>query len=703
MTSGRGQIYRLHNTIIVPTWHPAAVMRDPGKYQQMVRDMTRAAQILQGEYTGDGPPETKYVVCNTPELVDKAVQGLLQVPYLGADIETGGLNARRKPILCIGFAWKPGHVVIVPNKYLDRLRPLFDADEDVRALPDPDVPPGEREGTVSATPLAVRRQRPRFIWHNGKFDTAFLQQMGLPAVVHEDTMLMHYAIDETRGTHDLKQLSMEMLGAPDYESEVKEHSRGHSAEDEGYSMVPKKLLYHYLAKDCDYTLQIWHKLNDKLNETPPLRALYENLLIPASAFLQRVERRGMWVDTKKLDELEKALTTKKEAEEEIVWREAEPFWDPSAYVEDTGAKKAPKFFNAGSPKQVHWMIYTKLGLRPAKGYSWDTQKDTLESMPEHPFITALLKLRSVEKELSTYVEGMRKRIEPDGRIHTSYLIHGTVTGRLSSRNPNVQNLPREGGTREIFAAAPGRILVEVDLNQAELRVLAHLSRDEFLVQCYREGRKLHHEVAVEMYGEGYNGFQYIRAKAVNFGIAYGRGEHSLAQEFDISVEEGREMVDAWFRRAPTAERFIKWCRQQPLLGKALVSPFGRRRRFGLVTKENLNEVQNEASNFPISSTASDICLTSAMEIEPYLPDDVGIINLVHDSILFDCPDDESVVRHVIRMTKATLKAVPERVMNTIVPFESDAKVGYAWGALTEWDPEGSKPYPFSKELALVGG
>jgi len=341
------------------------------------------------------------------------------------------------------------------------------------------------------------------------------------------------------------------------------------------------------------------------------------------------------------------------------------------------------------------MLYTKLGLRPARGFEWNTRQDTLETMPPHPIISALLKLRKVEKELSTYVYGVRDRIQSDGRIHSTFLIHGTVTGRLSSRNPNLQNVPREGGTRQVYGAPEGRILVEVDLSQAELRVLAHLSKDDFLVGCYREGRKLHHEVAVTMYGEGYSEYQYIRAKAVNFGIAYGRGGPSLAQEFDIPISEGDEMVNAWFRRAPKAHKYILWCRQQPLLNKALVSPFGRRRRFGLVTKENLHEVQNEASNFPMQSTASDITLTAAIEMEPDLPPDVLIVNLVHDSILFECPNDLDIIRETIRVAKAHLRRVPEVVFQSIVPFESDAKIGFAWGVETmaEWAPEKNQPFP----------
>jgi DNA polymerase-1 len=203
-----------------------------------------------------------------------------------------------------------------------------------------------------------------------------------------------------------------------------------------------------------------------------------------------------------------------------------------------------------------------------------------------------------------------------------------------------------------------------------------------------------------MYGEGYNGFQYIRAKAVNFGIAYGRGGPSLAQEFGLPPHEGDEMVNAWFRRSPKAHKYILWCRQQPLLGKALVSPFGRRRRFGLVTKENLHEVQNEASNFPMQSTASDITLVAAIEMEPDLPPDVGIVNLVHDSIVFDCPNDEAVIREVIRVGKGHLRRVPEVYFNTIVPFESDAKIGTHWGALVEWDTDKAMPEKLEQLLAV---
>jgi len=289
------------------------------------------------------------------------------------------------------------------------------------------------------------------------------------------------------------------------------------------------------------------------------------------------------------------------------------------------------------------------------------------------------------KVISTYIQGVQARIDDDGRVHATYLIHGTVTGRLSSRNPNMQNIPRDKAVRNIFQAPPGKLLVEYDYSQGELRVLAGFSGDVFLKGVYMDGRDLHDEVSKALFPgwrkdtpEGQE--QRIRAKFLNFGIAYGRGPKSIHEEFGMPMEEAQRMIRDWFRRAPEAAKYIDECRRAPQEGRLLKTPFGRRRRFTLVTRDNLVPIQNEAVNFAIQSTLSDLTLLSAIRMRSCLVNrwDAHIVNLVHDSILLECPDYAD-IDGMSEYVKGVMESLPTTILHTDVPFVIDAKVGTRWG------------------------
>ena len=654
ITEERGRAIETEFGIVVPALHPASILRGTGDYRKFSADLRYAVYLLRGGKPKD-PGETRYRVIRTRQELERAIAGLIKCKYLAADIETTGFNPRQDKILALGISWDKNKVLIFPDETLPHLKPLFQA------------------------------KGPRWVWHNGKFDTSFLNNMGLPARIDEDVLLLHYALDEQRGTHDLKQLASDFLGAPDYESEVKKYA---PKKGDSFANVPRDILYKYLAKDADYTLQLFHILRRQVDQDPNLRKAYEQVMLPAATLLREVEQHGIWVNQQYLNELGQELEQKLEEDLQRVREAAKPWWDPRLYARQTGAKTVPLQFNPASPKQVAWLLYKAMGLKPGKGHKRDTSKDTLESLPENPVTEALLRLRKTSKMLSTYVAGIRREIEPDGRVHTQYLIHGTVTGRLASRNPNMQNIPRDKRIRGMFQAPPGRVLIELDYSQAELRVLAHLSEDDFLSTVFREGRDLHDEVSIALFGPNFTSEQRMRAKAVNFGIAYGREAYSIALEFGISTAEAQKMIDDWFNRAPKARDFIQWCRRAPLEGRVLVTPFGRKRRFGLVTRENVDDLQNEAANFPIQSTASDLTLVSAMRMQPRLRKySASVINLVHDSILIEAPAVRSTVDTIVREALRIMEQVPIDTIRAKVPFVAEAKVGKAWGHLKEYHPK----------------
>ena len=630
ITQERGKLFPsdLSEHGIIPVLHPAALLRGMGSYRKFVKDIEYANDLARGE-SPRIPPKYTYEVPETLSDVNAAIHKIKDLPLLIGDIETGGLNNRTDPLLCLGVTWKPKHVIIFSEEFIQDLKPLF-------------------QGSA------------KWVWHNGKFDIAFLRREGLNAKVDEDTMLLSYCLDENPGLHDLEQVSSDLLGAPDYKYMVKPYLPKKTT---SYTNIPKDVLHDYAHLDCGNTEGIFQIMRNQVKRDPSLELLYTKTLIPASELLYHVEHNGFLVDQEQLKKND--IRLEKQIEEEA-----------SKLNEIAGYS-----INANSPIQMSKLLYDDLGL---KGRGRSTNKKSLEKLPQnHPAIIALKAFRKVAKARSTYVTGLAKRLFDDGRVHPTFLLHGTKTGRLACRGPNLQNIPRDAELRNQFIAPKGYILIEVDLNQAELRCLAALSGDEAMCEIYNsDGMSLHDEVATALFGPNWDSEQKMRAKAVNFGIVYGREAYSLAEEFNTSTSEGQRMINSWFARFPKAHQFIQICRQAPMKNQTLVTLFGRKKRFGLVTKHNLKDLQNEAANFPHQSIASDITLHAAIRVRPKLTKmDTRIVNLVHDSIVMEVPNNPETINNVKHLVIKTMRQVPIDWGITRVPFIADAKEGTRWGSL----------------------
>ena len=650
ITKEQGRVIKskfLPDVNIVPVVHPAAILRSPGEYKLFYGAMHSASNIYSGQ-PASSTGTTTWREVQTSEDMEALIALLRGRDIIAADIETTGLNPRRDDVLVLGIAYERNKVIVVWPEFLTK--ELF-----------------EIPGLL-------------WSWQNGKFDVSFLRRRGFKATVHHDLMLLSYCLNEHGGIHGLEQIAARELGAAAYKHKVKK-----KVGKKGFANLPPDDLMERVATDADYTIQATKKLLAKVEANPRLKKLYYNILIPASEFLRQVERNGIYVNRELLAEFKAEYQEHLDDIMDRILDIAQPLWDPNEYLRDTGMKSAPEVFNPGSTYQVAWLLYDKLRIRPRgrkKGRS--TDKDMLMKMQGmHPLIDEMLEYRSVTKELSTYIIGVERHIADDGRVHTTFKLHGTVTGRLSSAEPNVQNQPkRKPKVRNIFQAPPGKVLLEADYKGAELRVLAHMSGDKFLTDCFVAGRDLHSEVAKALE------ISRIRAKAVNFGIPYGRTEYTLAEELGISKEEARSYINDWFNRAPKAKEFLDKCADAPLKGMTLVTPFGRHRRFGLVTPDTLHDLQNEARNFIIQSVASDFTLISGMRAYDALKAmGVKIINLVHDSILMECPDNKFVVRRAARILGDIMKQVPKDTVQAKVPFDVEFKVGKMWGALEEIEEE----------------
>jgi DNA polymerase-1 len=444
-----------------------------------------------------------------------------------------------------------------------------------------------------------------------------------------------------------------------------------------------------VAVDADLTFQLEEVLQAEVNKpgNESLRKVYDTFIMPVASFLSRVEQNGMLVNEDLLLELDKQYEVKLDDILREIEDSASQFWDRDLYLAETDAKSAPVKFNPGSPKQMSWMVFDRLKLKPKRRKGRSTDADVLESIDtDLPLIKKVLEYRGVQKEKSTYVVGTLKLRDIDGRVRTNFSLHITATGRLSSKEPNVQNVPSANGVgniRRAYLPREGYVLLEVDYSGAELRWLAFLSQDRELLKIFKSGRNLHKETATKIYGPHYTPQQKMRAKAVNFGIPYGREAASFKDEFGITMEEAQEMIDGWLNAYPDARDYLQWCADQVLAGRYLQTPWGNRRRAGLVTPESLHNLQNEFKNFPIQGSSSHTLVYSGLSVEQHLLTEYNtyIIDLIHDSMLLEVPKDKDTVLAVAKYVDKVMVDTPIKLFNCNIPFKTDTDIGPDWGSL----------------------
>lgn len=548
----------------------------------------------------------------------------------------------------------------------------------------------------------LNRKDIKFIWHNGKFDCGRLKYLcNLDAHVDEDTMLQHYArINEKRGTHGLKDLGQLYLQAPAWDDELdnikrqwcKEHKVKLS--DFMYDSIPTSVLIPYMQRDCIAT----YRLNNLFDElAKPTSEFIYRKLIEASNVYMRVELNGMRLDTEYLEDLEYSLEKEYNEAMKKLTAVSNKIWNPLKYSAETGAKvKANEPFNIKSPKQLKWMLSTLLHY-PVPSTDAQMISDLLDDIDAGritdplaiDFISTIGIVRKNVKYMDTYVQGLRENLCRDFRIRGTFNLHGTETGRLSSSNPNMQNIPRDKRIKNLFNCTPGYKLLQLDYSQAELRVLAVLSGDPWLTQVYIDGKDLHDAIATDMFGPNFNKEQRVMAKTINFGIAYGRGPGSIAQTFKKSMAEATALINQWYKPMPKVKEYINSRRAMATRGEECVTLFGRERHF-VIMNDNLNHIQNEYINTPIQSVASDLTMFSLLELDKYQQEsglDFRIVTTVHDSIILEVKDDAQLIDKVAKKCLSVMAETPKKYIPDLkVPFKADAEVGYSYGGLEEWKP-----------------
>ena len=616
------------NAFVVPTYHPAAVLRSPGYYIDLIRDMQRAALYLhEKKVLTSVAQEVEYVTLHNHDHVLELVERLESLSEVAVDVETASDGS----LLCIGLAWRGDKAVVVTK----------DALVDKRTVP---MLNSALKGKV-------------LIGHNLKFDVKQLWRAGVSDVrVGEDTMLMSYTLDERPGVHKLKPLVRQYLNVPDYDAPIREY----------YSHMedcPPIELWKYNAYDAAYTYALRNVLRRELDADGTW--LLHNVLYPAANVLACMEYTGIMVDREYLQGLASKLR------------------DETQTLEQEMYHLIGRQFNPRSQKQLAQLLYHDLRL-PIPDGRWSTDKDALAVIQDfHPLPAKILEYRGKLKMLRTYVEALLDAADDEGRVHTNFNLHGTVTGRLSSSDPiNLQNIPRTEEARNAFIATPGYTLVEADLSQAEVRVLAWYCKDPNLIKALAEGGDLHIRTASIMFRkkpEEVTKDLRQAAKRLSFATIYGQSVEALAKELGVSVTEAKELQEQFFSAFPRAREWIKAQQELALATGVVTTPFRRKRRFEYITRDNKAEVLRQAVNAPIQSVASDITLSALIRVGHKLGNNQNtrLLITVHDSILLETTEDP------IEVARWMKQEMVGDVLDNTVPFDADVKIGPRWGSLKE--------------------
>lgn len=634
---------------------------------------------------------------------DSIIEALLKLPdmsrqfdgWLACDIETRRVEWEDNMLLSIGFAYGPNHCLAIHNI------PLQGAKHDASCRWDHD---GDLLRTLD---WVFGQEDIKYIWHNGKFDCGRLKYLcGISAHVTDDTMLQHFCcINEKQGTHGLKDLGQLYLQAPAWDDELDKikrewcRQRKVPLKEFMYDYIPTETLIPYMQRDCIATYRLHALFNDLAR--PGSEFIYKQLCRASTAY-GAIELAGQQIDVDYLEELEADLDKLVVQSQKRLDAVSGKYWDPLLYAAATGAKVKPDAaFSPKSPKQLKWMLGEVMGhpVPSTDATTMQTLMDEIDSMGDaadpdaKEFMESILDVRKYSKYLETYVLGIRDVLCRDGRVRCTFNLHGTETGRLSSSNPNMQNIPRNKMIKNLIIATPGTRFLQLDYSQAELRVLAMLSGDPALIDIYVSGRDLHDAVADMMFGPDGHKDKELRnlAKTINFGIAYGRGAGSIATKFKKSMREAQDIIDKWFKPMPKVKEFINNRRRMATRGEPCVTIFGRERHF-VITDAELNHIQNEYINTPIQGTASDFTMLSLLNIYDYLEENwkgkARIVSTVHDSIILEVEDNPEYLKEIGNtcvniMAQTPLKYVPD----CPVPFVADAEIGYKWGEMYKLDME----------------
>ena len=578
------------------------------KYLNPIKEQSPAPSPMQAA-------EQNYqIIDNMPDL-QKLIDKFSRLPHFALDTETTALNYMQAQLVGISLAHQAGEAYYLPLRH-----------QLTQNLP-------YQESLAALKPL-LENPAVGKIGQHIKYDRHILAKEGIELAGNiDDTMLMSYCHNSTATRHNMDDLAHYYLN---YQTTSFETLAGKGAKQLTFDQIDIERAAHYACEDADITLRLYEHFSRQLAQNDSLAALYQTIEAPLSAVLYRMEARGVKIDSRRL--------LQQSAEIETLLKD----------LESRAYDLAGSEFNLGSPKQLQEILFERLGLpvveKTPKGQP-STNESTLEILAQEHHAALpkiILEHRSLAKLKSTYTDKLPELIQAHtGRIHTSYHQAVTSTGRLSSSDPNLQNIPVrsvEGRRiRQAFIAESGYYLLAADYSQIELRIMAHLSGDEGLIQAFKEGKDIHAATAAEIFGgdpEHIDREHRRNAKAINFGLIYGMSAFGLARQLGISRQEAAGYIDTYFARYPKVRDYMDNARSaarqqgyaETLLGRRLYIP-----DINSKNQQRRNAAERLAINAPMQGSAADIIKLSMLAIDRELGDnpDCRLIMQVHDELVFE--------------------------------------------------------------------
>jgi DNA polymerase-1 len=631
---------------------------DKSQLRELYADLefkTWLAEILAGQEAAvEDKPEVHYEIVLEKKQLAAWIARLGEAESFAFDTETTSLDYMRADLVGVSFAIEAGEAAYVPCGH------------DYEGAPKQLT----REYLLAALRPLLEDPKSLKIGQNLKYDMSILARSGIKLEgVAFDTMLESYVLDSTATRHDMDSLALKYLS---HRTIHFEDVAGKGAKQLTFNQIPLDEAGPYAAEDADVTLRLHQTLWPRLQDEARLARLFQEIEMPLVPVLSRIERNGVLVDRGMLEaqSVELAASMKNIAAE--------------AY------EAAGEEFNLASPKQIQAILFEKLALpvleKTPKGQPSTAESVLQELAHDYPLPKLILEYRGMSKLKSTYTDALPARIDPEtGRVHTSYRQAVASTGRLSSTDPNLQNIPvrtPEGRRiRQAFIAPAGSCILAADYSQIELRIMAHLSGDQRLLQAFESGEDIHRATAAEVFGiapKKVSDDERRSAKAINFGLIYGMSAFGLARQLGIPRREAQEYVDLYFSRYPGVKQFMDDTKERARDCGYVETVFGRRLYLPEIKSRNSARRQyaeRTAINAPMQGTAADIIKRAMITLDRWLAESgktVRMIMQVHDELVFEVAED------AVTDVQAVVVAQMEAAAELSVPLKVDVGVGKNW-------------------------
>ena len=595
---------------------------------------------------------SRYETLLTEADLNRWVEKLNQAKLFALDTETDNLDYMAANLVGISFALENGEAAYLPLQ-LDYLGA-----------------PKTLEKTTALTLLKPILENPTIqkVGQNFKYDLTIFARNGIDVQgVAFDTMLESYVLNST-GRHNMDDLAKRYLG---HQTITFEEIAGKGKNQLTFNQIPLEKAAEYAAEDADVTMKLQQVLWEKLSKEPSLEKLFKEMELPLLGVLSRMERRGVLIDS------------------DALFLQSNEIANRLSELEEQAYVLAGQPFNLASTKQLQEILFDKLGLpviqKTPKGAP-STNEEVLEELAfSHELPKVLVEHRGLSKLKSTYTDKLPQMVNPQtGRVHTSYHQAVTATGRLSSSDPNLQNIPirNEEGRRirQAFIAREGFTVVAADYSQIELRIMAHLSQDQGLINAFTQGKDIHRSTAAEIFGvalDEVTSEQRRNAKAINFGLIYGMSAFGLSRQLGIGRADAQSYMDLYFKRYPGVQTFMHDIREKAKAQGYVETLFGRRLYLPDINSSNgmrRKAAERVAINAPMQGTAADIIKRAMIQLDQKLQNDpdIAMIMQVHDELVFEVRSEK------VAFYSELIKTQMESAADLVVPLIVEVGQGTNW-------------------------